>query len=203
MAWNKHCLNPHRIISSLSTSLALLALTGCSVMTERESPLREVTSGSPTVVDVYRGAAGKAAVARKPIPATTVAMPTQAVNSTAKVAPQAPRQATQPTTAATHQATAPTPQEQLRSASVARPVGQGDEQTHRYWSAVEPMQQRFARVPNPDMVMVVYPHLAKGKYPVPGYVTVFSMYEQVLYALPGEVPEDLNAGRALYNPENR
>lgn len=46
--------------------------------------------------------------------------------------------------------------------------------------------------------MVVYPHLAKGKYPVPGYVTVFPMYDQTHYALPGEVPEDLIEGRALY-----
>ncbi len=58
------------------------------------------------------------------------------------------------------------------------------------------MQQRFARLANPDLVMVVYPHLAKGKYPVPGYVTVFPMYEQTEYALPGEVQEDLQRGRA-------
>jgi hypothetical protein len=42
-------------------------------------------------------------------------------------------------------------------------------------------------VPNPDLVMVVYPHLARGKYPVPGYVTTFPMYDEVIYALPGEV----------------
>ncbi len=69
------------------------------------------------------------------------------------------------------------------------------------------MQQRFARVPNPDLVMVVYPHLAQGKYPVPGYVTVFPMYEQTFYALPGEVGEDLIQARALYRgqlrPEDR
>lgn len=49
------------------------------------------------------------------------------------------------------------------------------------------MQQRFQRLPNPDLVMYVHPHLAKGRYPVPGYLTVFPMYETVEYALPGEV----------------
>jgi conjugative transfer region lipoprotein (TIGR03751 family) len=47
---------------------------------------------------------------------------------------------------------------------------------------------RFARLPNPDLVMYVYPHLAKGRYPVPGYATVFPMFESVQYALPGEMP---------------
>lgn len=47
---------------------------------------------------------------------------------------------------------------------------------------------RFARLPNPDLEMYVYPHLAKGRYPVPGYTTVFPMFESVQYALPGETP---------------
>ncbi len=89
-------------------------------------------------------------------------------------------------------------QQRLRTDSMTRPIVDGDGNTRRYWSALEPLQQRFARVPNPDLVMVVYPHLAKGKYPVPGYVTVFPMYDQTFYALPGEVPEDLIQGRALY-----
>lgn len=49
------------------------------------------------------------------------------------------------------------------------------------------LNARFARLPNPDLEMYVYPHLAKGKYPVPGYTTVFPMFESVQYALPGEV----------------
>lgn len=89
-------------------------------------------------------------------------------------------------------------QDRFREKSPARAVNRGDEITQRYWSAVEPMNQRFARVPNPDLVMVVFPHLAKGQYPVPGYVTVFPMYERVEYALPGEISEDLLAWRASY-----
>ena len=50
-----------------------------------------------------------------------------------------------------------------------------------------PLNNRFARLPNPDLEMHVYPHLAGGKYPVPGYVTVFPMYESVQYAMPGEM----------------
>lgn len=158
MAWND--LPQH----SWLACLAALALAGCSVTGERESPLNEVTRGSPTVVQVYRGQA---------------AMDTQAAGlGQAQDSAQA----------------------RLRRDSVARPVAAGDGNTHRYWSALEPLQQRFSRVPNPDLVMVVYPHLARGKYPVPGYVTVFPMYEQVHYALPGEVPEDLIEGRALFRP---
>lgn len=52
---------------------------------------------------------------------------------------------------------------------------------------LDPLQQRFQRLPNPDLVMHVFPHLARGRYPVPGYVTVFPMYERVEYAMPGEV----------------
>lgn len=90
------------------------------------------------------------------------------------------------------------PRSRLNRDSLARPIANGDNDTQRYWSALEPMQQRFARVPNPDLVMVVYPHLAGGKYPVPGYVTVFPMYEQTFYAQPGEVAADLIQARSVY-----
>lgn len=144
-----------------------LVLAGCSVSGKRESPLNEVTRGSPTVLDIYRGRTG--------------AQGEQGEAGAAESAESA--------------------QSRLRRDSLARPIAAGDEDTHRYWSALEPLRQRFARVPNPDLVMVVYPHLARGKYPVPGYVTVFPMYEQTLYALPGEVPEDLITGRGLYQRE--
>ena len=54
-------------------------------------------------------------------------------------------------------------------------------------AAINQIDNRFPRLPNPDLVMVVLPHLAKGHYPIPGYVTVFPMYEKVEYAMPGEV----------------
>jgi conjugative transfer region lipoprotein (TIGR03751 family) len=47
----------------------------------------------------------------------------------------------------------------------------------------------FPRLPNPTLVMYVFPHLAgETQAPVPGYATAFPMYEQVEYALPGEIP---------------
>ena len=47
----------------------------------------------------------------------------------------------------------------------------------------------FKRLPNPDLVLYVFPHV-KGpeQTPVPGYTTVFPMYTEVHYAMPGEVP---------------
>ncbi len=46
----------------------------------------------------------------------------------------------------------------------------------------------FPLLPNPTLVMYVYPHLAsQGGYPVPGYSTAFKMYAVDRFALPGEV----------------
>jgi len=49
----------------------------------------------------------------------------------------------------------------------------------------------FVRLPNPDLVMYIFPHLTgRHPVPVPGYSTVFPLYEHVQYALPGERTED-------------
>ncbi|CCW28980.1 TIGR03751 family conjugal transfer lipoprotein [Xenorhabdus nematophila] len=53
------------------------------------------------------------------------------------------------------------------------------------------ISQQFPRLPNPDMVMYVFPHLSQGNLPVPGYSTVFSFYQQVQYAMLGERIETL------------
>ena len=143
-------------------ALICAALAGCSVTGRRESPLNEITRGSPTVLDIYRGGAGSGGGAVDAA-GTPLGSPRAALNS-------------------------------------KRPIAAGDEDTYRYWSALEPMRQRFGRIPNPDLVMVVYPHLAQGKYPVPGYVTVFPMFEQTHYALPGELSRDLLVDRALPFP---
>jgi len=46
----------------------------------------------------------------------------------------------------------------------------------------------FPRLPNPRLVMYVYPHIAgSSDSGIPGYSTEFSMYEKVYYALPGEI----------------
>ncbi len=45
----------------------------------------------------------------------------------------------------------------------------------------------FPRLPNPTIILYVFPHLSLEGNPVPGYSTVFQMYEKVEYALPGEL----------------
>ena len=51
--------------------------------------------------------------------------------------------------------------------------------------------RQFQRLPNPDLVMYVYPHLAgTDPVPIPGYTTVFPLYQRVQYAMPGERVED-------------
>lgn len=50
----------------------------------------------------------------------------------------------------------------------------------------------FPRLPNPTLVMYIFPHLSGSeRTPVPGYVTTFPFYEKVEYALPGEVPGEV------------
>jgi conjugative transfer region lipoprotein (TIGR03751 family) len=57
-------------------------------------------------------------------------------------------------------------------------------------NAQNEVDRLFVRLPNPDLVMYVFPHLAGDRpVPVPGYSTVFPFYQQVQYALPGERTE--------------
>lgn len=51
--------------------------------------------------------------------------------------------------------------------------------------------RQFKRLPNPDLLMYVFPHLAgTDPVPVPGYSTVFPFYQRVQYAMPGERTEE-------------
>lgn len=82
-------------------------------------------------------------------------------------------------------------------ATLRRPVSDSErtlsQQTRESYSRTQEneIQQVFPRLPNPDLVMYVFPHLAGGNTPVPGYSTVFPFYSQVQYALPGERTGDL------------
>ncbi|EBB3816514.1 TIGR03751 family conjugal transfer lipoprotein [Salmonella enterica subsp. enterica serovar Javiana] len=75
------------------------------------------------------------------------------------------------------------------SAQETRALGHIDESYSR--TQENELSQIFPRLPNPDMVMYIFPHLAEGNTPVPGYSTVFPFYEQTQYALPGERKEAL------------
>jgi conjugative transfer region lipoprotein (TIGR03751 family) len=58
-------------------------------------------------------------------------------------------------------------------------------------TAQSEIYRQFQRLPNPDLVMYVFPHLAgSDPVPVPGYSTVFPLYQRVQYALPGERVEE-------------
>lgn len=49
------------------------------------------------------------------------------------------------------------------------------------------IDRQFKRLPDPDLVMYVFPHLTgHDPVPIPGYCTVFPFYGRVHYAMPGE-----------------
>jgi conjugative transfer region lipoprotein (TIGR03751 family) len=81
--------------------------------------------------------------------------------------------------------------------SLRRPLAAADvqaapaEQMRYTRTARNEVYRQFHRLPNPDLVMYVYPHLAgTDPVPVPGYTTVFPLYQRVQYAMPGERVED-------------
>ena len=48
------------------------------------------------------------------------------------------------------------------------------------------LDTRFPRLPNPILIMYVFPHLSGELTPIPGYSTMFPLYDHPVYALPGE-----------------
>ena len=78
-----------------------------------------------------------------------------------------------------------------------RPIVSGEAALHGYTrDAFNEIDLLFPRLPNPTLVMYIFPHLAgDAGAPVPGYTTAFPMYEQVEYALPGEVSSQLGGVR--------
>lgn len=50
------------------------------------------------------------------------------------------------------------------------------------------IENLFPTLPNPELVMYIYPHLVgDDEAPVPGYSTAFTLYEREHFALPGEI----------------
>ena len=55
--------------------------------------------------------------------------------------------------------------------------------------AINSMNTVFHKLPNPELKLYVYPHLAgSDELPIPGYYTAFNVYEKTHYALPNEFP---------------
>jgi conjugative transfer region lipoprotein (TIGR03751 family) len=53
--------------------------------------------------------------------------------------------------------------------------------------ALRDTERRFARLYNPTLHLYIYAHLAGAeRVPVPGYYTVFPLYEKIEYAEAGE-----------------
>jgi conjugative transfer region lipoprotein (TIGR03751 family) len=77
----------------------------------------------------------------------------------------------------------------VRGALGTRRINSGEEDLDGYTrEAFNELDVSFPRLPNPSLVMYVFPHLAGAeRTPVPGYATTFPLYERIEYALPGEV----------------
>lgn len=81
--------------------------------------------------------------------------------------------------------------------ALRRPIGGGDtnavftENVAYTRTAANEIHRQFHRLPNPDLLMYVFPHLSGSEtVPIPGYTTVFPLYQRVPYALPGERLDD-------------
>ncbi len=76
---------------------------------------------------------------------------------------------------------------QKASAAESAPLPDGDIGLHGYTrDAANELDIRFPRLPNPTLVMYIFPHLSGEGTPVPGYSTVFQLYDRAHFALPGE-----------------
>ena len=55
-------------------------------------------------------------------------------------------------------------------------------------TTVNTSNDQFRKLPNPELKMYVFPHLAgNDEIPIPGYYTEFNAYTQDHYALPNEI----------------
>lgn len=80
---------------------------------------------------------------------------------------------------------------QLRRPVDATDISARQENSSYTRTSQNEIYSQFKRLPNPDLVMYVFPHLAgSDPAPIPGYTTVFPLYQRVQYAMPGERVED-------------
>ncbi len=70
-------------------------------------------------------------------------------------------------------------------ASVARPIN--DDLVGYTRTADNESQLLFPELPNPRLVMYVYPHITVENTPIPGYSVPIYFYEEPQFAMPGEV----------------
>lgn len=77
----------------------------------------------------------------------------------------------------------------VRAVLQHRPLSSGEVDLNGYVrDAFNELDAHFPRLPNPTLVLYVFPHLVgEERVPVPGYATTFPLFRQVEYALPGEL----------------
>ena len=51
---------------------------------------------------------------------------------------------------------------------------------------INELKRDFRQVPNPEITAYVFPHISDGELPVPGYFTMFHLYERDHFALEQE-----------------
>lgn len=51
---------------------------------------------------------------------------------------------------------------------------------------IRELKRDFKRVPNPEIIGYVYPHINNNEMPIPGYFTTFLLYDRSHYALSSE-----------------
>ena len=84
---------------------------------------------------------------------------------------------------------------QRARSALRRPLASGDPTAERAAytrTAANEIHSQFSRLPNPDLTMYIFPHLSGGsgeQVPVPGYTTVFPLYDRPHYGQPGERTE--------------
>lgn len=90
------------------------------------------------------------------------------------------------------------PLRQARLAAARRDATDVEPDLRGYSRDVETeIDNLFPTLPNPMLVMHVFPHLAgEERLPVPGYSTSFSLYPRTEFALPGEVAVPTRSARA-------
>lgn len=70
---------------------------------------------------------------------------------------------------------------------IGKPIISGYEPSSDYSNRhLQELNRDFMMVPNPQIIMYVYPHLNDNRIPIPGYYTSFRLYEKNHYALTSE-----------------
>lgn len=166
------------IWTKASVGLMALCLVGCATGSKSDSPIPE---GGPKMLDIYRGATADD-VAGKPRPQEEVEALCQELSSDSAIRDCIRK--------AEAKGLVVDEIDSLKAdAPGERPAAHQSDPLYEDYTrtSANEIKVLFPRLPNPDISLFIYPHLAtKNEVPIPGYATVIPLYAQVEYALPGE-----------------